>query len=83
MSAAASLAAGDDYEIVLVDDGSTDSTWDRMESCAAGDARVVAIRLSRNFGHQRALTAGLMHCHGALSSISMPTYRAHLNSSAK
>jgi polyisoprenyl-phosphate glycosyltransferase len=36
-----------------------------MESCVAGDARVVAIRLSRNFGHQCALTAGLMHCRGA------------------
>jgi len=64
-SAAATAAVGNDYEIVLVDDGSKDRTWDRMQSCAAADARVVAIRLSRNFGHQRALTAGLMHCRGA------------------
>jgi polyisoprenyl-phosphate glycosyltransferase len=64
-SAAATTVVGDDYEIVLVDDGSNDRTWDRMQSCAAADVRVVAIRLSRNFGHQRALIAGLMHCHGA------------------
>ncbi len=64
-SAAATAAVGDNYEIVLVDDGSMDRTWDRMQSFATADARVVAIRLSRNFGHQRALTAGLMHCRGA------------------
>jgi glycosyltransferase involved in cell wall biosynthesis len=64
-TAAAVTAVGDNYEIVLVDDGSKDRTWDRMRFLATSDARVVAIRLSRNFGHQRALTAGLMHCRGA------------------
>jgi dolichol-phosphate mannosyltransferase len=63
--AAATALVGDNFEIVLVDDGSKDRTWDRMQSYATEDARVVAIHLSRNFGHQRALTAGLMYCRGA------------------
>ncbi len=55
---AASVAA-DDYEIVLVNDGSTDGTWPAMQRLAADNARLVAINLSRNHGHQLALTAGL------------------------
>ena len=51
-TAAAMEAVGDNFEIVLVNDGSKDRTWERMQSFATADARVVAIRLSRNFGHQ-------------------------------
>ena len=47
------------YELVLVDDGSTDGSWQRMLEVAAADPSVRLIRLSRNFGHQPALTAGL------------------------
>jgi len=47
------------YEIVLVDDGSTDDSWPAMLALAAGDPHVRLLRLSRNFGHQAALTAGL------------------------
>jgi dolichol-phosphate mannosyltransferase len=59
LSAAARKAVGDDYEIVLVNDGSRDGSWPIMQRLAAGDPRVVAINLSRNHGHQLALTAGL------------------------
>jgi polyisoprenyl-phosphate glycosyltransferase len=43
----------------LVDDGSTDGTWQAITSQIAGYPRIIAIKLSRNFGHQVALTAGL------------------------
>ncbi|MCB0396709.1 MAG: glycosyltransferase family 2 protein [Flavobacteriales bacterium] len=48
-------------EIVMVDDGSTDSTPALMEQLAVEDGRFQAVFLSRNFGHQQALSAGLMH----------------------
>jgi dolichol-phosphate mannosyltransferase len=47
-----------DYRIVLVDDGSTDATLSVLNELAAGDGRVRVYALSRNFGHQVALTAG-------------------------
>ena len=50
---------GGPHEVVLVDDGSTDSTWQRILETAGSDSRFVGIRLSRNFGHQAALTAAL------------------------
>jgi dolichol-phosphate mannosyltransferase len=52
------------YELVLVDDGSTDESSERLQALAAVDARVRVIPLSRNFGHQIALTAGLDHARG-------------------
>jgi dolichol-phosphate mannosyltransferase len=64
LSAAAREAAGDDYEIVLVNDGSRDGSWPAMRAIAARDPRVVAVNLSRNHGHQLALTAGLDLCRG-------------------
>src|SRR3954463_10092501 len=51
-------------EIVLVDDGSRDATWQVMTEAAAKDRRIVAVRLMRNHGHQLALTAGLTVCRG-------------------
>jgi polyisoprenyl-phosphate glycosyltransferase len=56
---------GDDYELVLVNDGSQDSTWPMLQNLAKKDPRVVAIDLSRNHGHQLALSAGLSLARGA------------------
>jgi polyisoprenyl-phosphate glycosyltransferase len=64
LSAAARAAVGDAYEVVLVNDGSRDATWQIMRELVAEDPRVVAINLSRNHGHQLALTAGLDLCRG-------------------
>ena len=64
VSAAARASVGDDHEIVLVNDGSRDGSWPVMQAIAAADPRVVAINLSRNHGHQLALTAGLDLCSG-------------------
>ena len=55
---------GTDYELVLVNDGSRDRTWAIMEQLAAVDRHLVAINLSRNHGHQLALTAGLSLARG-------------------
>jgi len=48
-----------DYEILYVDDGSTDATLEQLNALAEKDAHVCVVSLSRNFGHQIALTAGL------------------------
>lgn len=45
--------------VLYVDDGSRDGTWDVLQGLASGDRRVAALRLSRNFGKEAALTAGL------------------------
>ncbi|RRD25671.1 glycosyltransferase [Brucellaceae bacterium VT-16-1752] len=50
---------GDAYELVLVNDGSRDKTWAVMCALTERDKRVVAVNLSRNHGHQLALSAGL------------------------
>jgi glycosyltransferase involved in cell wall biosynthesis len=52
------------FELVLVDDGSADGTPMKLETLAANDPRVRVVYLSRNFGHQTALTAGLDHARG-------------------
>jgi glycosyltransferase involved in cell wall biosynthesis len=52
------------FELVLVDDGSSDRTPELLAELAAHDPRVRVIQLSRNFGHQTALTAGLDHARG-------------------
>jgi len=54
----------ENYELVLVNDGSRDRSWTMMQRLAAEDAHVVAVNLSRNHGHQLALTAGLDLCRG-------------------
>ncbi|MBU2050702.1 MAG: glycosyltransferase family 2 protein, partial [Gammaproteobacteria bacterium] len=51
--------AGIDGRVLYVDDGSTDTTWDVMQGLAAADGCVGVLRLSRNFGKEAALTAGL------------------------
>lgn len=52
------------WEIVLVDDGSRDATWEVIQQLNLKDSRVRGLRLSRNFGHQFALLAGLRHARG-------------------
>jgi dolichol-phosphate mannosyltransferase len=52
------------FELVVVDDGSTDRTPQILDRLAASDPRVRVVYLSRNFGHQTALTAGLDHARG-------------------
>lgn len=52
------------FEVVLVDDGSRDGTWACMQALSTKHDSVVAVRLSRNHGHQLALTAGLTVCRG-------------------
>src|SRR6266436_8120355 len=56
--------AGGPHEIVFVDDGSTDSTFAILEKAAEQDPRIQVISLSRNFGHQAAITAALDHVTG-------------------
>lgn len=64
VSSAARHAAGSSYEIVLINDGSRDGTWRLMQDLASKDEHILAINLSRNHGHQLALTAGLDLCSG-------------------
>jgi dolichol-phosphate mannosyltransferase len=59
-----SALEGIPFELVLVDDGSADATPRLLAELAARDPRVRVIELSRNFGHQTALTAGLDHARG-------------------
>jgi polyisoprenyl-phosphate glycosyltransferase len=56
---------GEDYELVLINDGSQDSTWPMLQNLAKKDPHVVAVDLSRNHGHQLALSAGLSLARGA------------------
>jgi dolichol-phosphate mannosyltransferase len=55
-----------DYEIVLVNDGSSDRTWSLISVHSQNSAHVVGVDLARNHGHQLALTAGLQVCRGNL-----------------
>ncbi|MCI8295215.1 MAG: glycosyltransferase family 2 protein [Lachnospiraceae bacterium] len=53
-----------DYELLFVDDGSQDGSRLVLEQLAEGDEKVKLIGLSRNFGHEAAMIAGLDYCHG-------------------
>jgi glycosyltransferase involved in cell wall biosynthesis len=59
-------AIGESYEIVFVDDGSKDGTFRLLSEIAADDARVVVVRLRRNFGQTAALKAGFDHSRGEI-----------------
>jgi dolichol-phosphate mannosyltransferase len=63
-TAVADALSGIPYELILVDDGSTDQTPARLAQLAGEDRRIKVVLLSRNFGHQAALTAGLDHAGG-------------------
>ncbi len=67
---------GNSYEIIIVDDGSGDSTWGELRDASDRNPRVVGISLSRNFGHQGALLAGLSRARG-LAVVSMDADLQH------
>jgi undecaprenyl-phosphate 4-deoxy-4-formamido-L-arabinose transferase len=56
--------AGYSYELIFVDDGSTDGTFRELERLHAGDGRVRAVRFKRNFGQHSAMHAGLVRARG-------------------
>jgi len=64
MGAAAAQAVGADYELILLNDGSTDRSWAIMAELTRADPHLVAVNLSRRHGHQLAMTAGLNICRG-------------------
>ena len=53
-----------DYEIILVDDGSQDATWGKIDVASNLEIRIKGLRFSRNFGHHYAITAGLREALG-------------------
>src|SRR5260221_4300289 len=58
-----------DWEVIFVDDGSTDGTFPQLTAMHWADARFKVIALSRNFGHQTAISAGLAHASGEAVAI--------------
>ena len=60
---------GSDWELVLVDDGSIDGTTEQIRLLCATDPRIKGVLLSRNFGHQPAVSAGLQECGGHMVGI--------------
>jgi putative glycosyltransferase len=63
-STVAKQLAGDDYEIILVNDGSPDNSLDVAVQLLEGDDHIVVVDLSRNFGHHKAMMTGLAHAKG-------------------
>lgn len=57
-------STGEAWELILVDDGSSDGSTDQIRELAASDARVRPVIFARNFGHQIAVTAGLDYARG-------------------
>ena len=59
-------ALGESWEILLVDDGSTDGTWQAIEALAREDERIVGLRFARNCGQTAALSAGFDYSRGQI-----------------
>jgi polyisoprenyl-phosphate glycosyltransferase len=64
LTAIAEKAPEHAFQFVFVDDGSTDASWEALRGLAAGDERVKLVKLSRNFGSNQALLAGLANAEG-------------------
>src|SRR5882762_815352 len=58
------ILISENFEVILVDDGSSDTTLEKLKLCHEKDRRFKALALSRNFGHQAAYTAGLNYAKG-------------------
>ncbi|MDR0393977.1 MAG: glycosyltransferase family 2 protein [Tannerella sp.] len=58
-----------DSEIIYINDGSTDRTYDLLNEIASADRLVKVLHFSRNFGHQPAVSAGIHHCNADLAII--------------
>jgi len=65
-SVAAKELVGEEFEIVLVNDGSPDNSLDLAIKLTEQDSHVVVVDLSRNFGHHKAMMTGLAHAKGDL-----------------
>lgn len=59
----------DDYEMLFIDDGSSDNTFELLQSMAARDPCIKILSFSRNFGHQPAIAAGLQYCTGDIAIV--------------
>ena len=57
-------STGDSFELVFVDDGSSDHTFPLLQQIAGVDSRVIVVKLRRNFGQTPALAAGFDHASG-------------------
>ncbi len=64
LSAVLKRIAGENYEIIMVDDASRDESFLKMQALHSGDPKVKLIRLSRNFGQQNALLSGFHYAAG-------------------
>jgi polyisoprenyl-phosphate glycosyltransferase len=64
IKASVSSITVNEYEIILIEDGSADNTWKLIENKCKSESSIVAIKLSRNFGQHHAITAGLDFCKG-------------------
>lgn len=65
----ASSAWHEDFELIVVDDGGRDRTLDICEQLAQSDQRLKVVALTRNFGHQAAVSAGLAHAQGDIVTV--------------
>ncbi len=64
LASVADSAPSDSFEFLFVDDGSSDASWEVLRGLQAADPRVTLVKLSRNFGSNQALLAGLSHAQG-------------------
>src|SRR5258708_3692465 len=67
--AAAAATWGDAWELLIIDDGSSDNTFDICAQIACSDPRLKILSFARNFGHQAAVTAGLSYASGEIVAV--------------